>query len=337
MDYWRIYNQIVAKRKVDVPIGYTENHHILPDCLGGLYTEDNMVRLTAKEHFICHLLLTKMYERGSQEYYKMIHAFHAMSVMRSDNQDRYVSSRKYEYLRAEHAQAMSVFMTGRVSDFTWCYNLDLKESKMFKKDGVPTGWVAGGKLPKYLIRKCSNCEHIGTMTSRSKFCSEECRTIVKKEYNSNRPPILFENTKVGSKENEFVKVYKTCGSIMKTLRLVGLADGGANYDAANAWIIKYNLQDIPLEKQIVSDETRQKISDANKRTNASRAIKVSLALTNNPKTKKSEECKKQIGERNRRKRKVNDGVVNKTVDVDELDMFLSLGWKRGLLIKGKNC
>ena len=39
---------------------YTENHHIIPECLGGIDSLDNLVHLTAREHFIAHVLLTKM-------------------------------------------------------------------------------------------------------------------------------------------------------------------------------------------------------------------------------------------------------------------------------------
>ena len=33
---------------------YYENHHILPKSLGGDNSKDNLVNLTAREHFICH-------------------------------------------------------------------------------------------------------------------------------------------------------------------------------------------------------------------------------------------------------------------------------------------
>lgn len=50
-----------------------DTHHIVPTSLGGPDTEDNKVLLTPREHFICHLLLTKM-TRGSNRS-KMVYAF----------------------------------------------------------------------------------------------------------------------------------------------------------------------------------------------------------------------------------------------------------------------
>jgi len=40
--------------------GYVEKHHIIPQSIGGKNTQNNIVSLTAKEHRLCHLLLTKM-------------------------------------------------------------------------------------------------------------------------------------------------------------------------------------------------------------------------------------------------------------------------------------
>lgn len=59
--YTRIYYCIVdrAKNREDIS-GYTERHHVIPRCLGGSNTPENLVKLTAKEHFLAHLLLIKM-------------------------------------------------------------------------------------------------------------------------------------------------------------------------------------------------------------------------------------------------------------------------------------
>lgn len=39
---------------------YFESHHIFPKSLGGTNDKSNLVLLTAREHFLCHLLLPKM-------------------------------------------------------------------------------------------------------------------------------------------------------------------------------------------------------------------------------------------------------------------------------------
>lgn len=75
MNYKRIYDQIIDNRKQNSYDGYTENHHIIPRSLGGNDDVDNIVSLSAREHFICHYLLAKMYPKESFEWYKMNHAF----------------------------------------------------------------------------------------------------------------------------------------------------------------------------------------------------------------------------------------------------------------------
>ena len=71
MEYSKVYNKIIARGKErgnnkKILEGYYEVHHILPKCLGGDDSKENLVLLTAKEHFICHLLLEKIYpnEKG---------------------------------------------------------------------------------------------------------------------------------------------------------------------------------------------------------------------------------------------------------------------------------
>jgi hypothetical protein len=40
---------------------YFERHHIVPRCLGGTDDSENLVKLTAEEHYVAHQLLVKIY------------------------------------------------------------------------------------------------------------------------------------------------------------------------------------------------------------------------------------------------------------------------------------
>ena len=53
------YDSIIQKAKVRNLSGYKEKHHILPRCLGGKDNKENLAILTAREHFIVHMLLCK--------------------------------------------------------------------------------------------------------------------------------------------------------------------------------------------------------------------------------------------------------------------------------------
>lgn len=99
--YTRIYYSIVNNAKLQTRSKdvYLEKHHIIPISLGGENSADNLVKLTAREHFICHWLLTKMTEGKRKS--SMIYA---LSMMRCTNkyQQRYntkITSRVYENLK----------------------------------------------------------------------------------------------------------------------------------------------------------------------------------------------------------------------------------------------
>jgi len=96
--YTKWYNIIVQNALTRVNNGYIENHHIIPKSLGGLDTTENIVALTAKEHFICHLLLTKMVA-GTMKY-KMHKAALMMATRHGPKQARYnVTGRTYNILK----------------------------------------------------------------------------------------------------------------------------------------------------------------------------------------------------------------------------------------------
>lgn len=89
--YLKIYNTLVDKAKTRdwittgtrrrmgtnpaPPNTYMEVHHIVPKSVGGSNEKSNLVVFTGKEHFIAHLLLTKIYPDN----YKIVAAFILMT------------------------------------------------------------------------------------------------------------------------------------------------------------------------------------------------------------------------------------------------------------------
>lgn len=62
MNYALAYQRLIAKACARVcPEGYVERHHILPRSLSGSNDSSNLVCLTAREHFLAHVLLAKMH------------------------------------------------------------------------------------------------------------------------------------------------------------------------------------------------------------------------------------------------------------------------------------
>jgi hypothetical protein len=87
--------------------GYKEKHHILPRCLGGDNSKENLVALTPKEHFIVHMLLCKFTLGKSR--IKMLNAFHAMIYFTKKNRNYKVTSRIVEKLKIEFQKNNPVF------------------------------------------------------------------------------------------------------------------------------------------------------------------------------------------------------------------------------------
>jgi hypothetical protein len=111
--YKKWYDSIIAKASIrTTTLSYSENHHIIPRSLGGTNESSNIVNLSAREHFICHVLLTKC--TAGPNRHKMLYAANMMSQIARDYQYRYVpTSRLYEMLKKEFGQIHSERLSGR--------------------------------------------------------------------------------------------------------------------------------------------------------------------------------------------------------------------------------
>lgn len=134
MNYNLHYTCLVVRAKHRTLDDYTEMHHIIPKCLGGDNGLGNLVKLTAREHFIAHLLLLKMYPQ-----YKLIKAVNMMCVG-STNQSRSMN-RMYGWLRERFATEMSINQTGEKNSqygTKWIHHVGLcKNRKISKEDLIP--------------------------------------------------------------------------------------------------------------------------------------------------------------------------------------------------------
>ncbi len=172
MNYKQIYQDICNRAKLErdlriknrkEKIQYYESHHIIPRCMGGegelrdVY-HDNIVQLTAREHFICHKLLCKIFpnEKG---------LFYAVWNMTSrsgahDKMKRHIpSSREYESLRKKFSELMSKNNPGRNKSIETRKKLsESKKSKPSPRKGCKhteesklkmSRWQLGEKNPRF--------------------------------------------------------------------------------------------------------------------------------------------------------------------------------------------
>lgn len=91
---------------MDKKVQYCETHHIVPRSLGGSDESENLINFTAREHYVAHKILVKMYlqlyEVESKQYRKMVAALFFMTT--SKRWAGKISSKMYESLKTQFAK-----------------------------------------------------------------------------------------------------------------------------------------------------------------------------------------------------------------------------------------
>lgn len=234
MDYRRIYDSLIYQRRLNPAEGYTEKHHIIPRCMGGKDNEENLVVLSAKEHYLAHRLLCKIYPTEPGLWF----ALGMMSWCEAPTQRRYIPAKTYEIIRKEFAKAASINQTGeKNSGFGTRWVTDVKNRRSIKipKDKpLPKDFVEGRVIDwnkSHHTRKCVVCGHIGCMSVLSSFCSKKCKKNNSTSY-------------LDGKEKEFIIEYKRTKSLNKTLKLFGGKNAGGYIGKAKEIILNSNDQDV---------------------------------------------------------------------------------------------
>ena len=205
MDYQKIYNQIIERAKTRQLEDYSEKHHIIPKCLGGDDTKENLVKLTAREHFLCHRLLCELYPDNK----KLKYALYLMNIgkQRHKDADYKISSKTYERLKIEHSQLMvgNKNCVGRKQS----EEIRKKIGKANKKP-KPEGF---GKKPEDFSNKIKKSWENRTITWRDKMI-EGSKGVsrgkgIKKPYSGGKRNIIQLNIN-GEKIKEWNSITEAC-------------------------------------------------------------------------------------------------------------------------------
>jgi hypothetical protein len=177
--YTTWYMNIINSAKNRSLPGYTEKHHITPKCLGGDNSSENLVRLTAREHYVCHLLLTKMTDGMNRR--KMLFALWRM-VHGNKSQERYqINSKQYETIKRNMAQASSEQNKGK----------KMPEHLRLKMIGKPSP-LRGRKLSEETKEKMRIAAQKRKVSDKTK---DKISNSIKK-WASKRDPKMSEETKL---------------------------------------------------------------------------------------------------------------------------------------------
>ena len=117
---------------------YYDNHHIIPKSMSGPNSKDNLVLLTAKEHYMVHLILPKMCVVGSKSYTKMTYA---LSSFNTNRNGQVYNSRLYESFKNNYFKNCSGknhYMSGRT--FSKNHKSKLSSSKIGANNPQFKGW-----------------------------------------------------------------------------------------------------------------------------------------------------------------------------------------------------
>ena len=214
--YTKIYFDII-KNAQSRPnrSGYVEHHHILPKSLGGSNAKNNLVKLTAREHFICHWLLTKMVSTDNEQY-KVDKAFLCMSYLINSNHERYrIYGRAFENVRKKCSMSLSKKLLGDNNPMYGKTHTDTARKKISDSRIGKTPWNKG------ITHSNETKAKLSIIGKNRAPISEETRKKMM-ESHQNRVPIS-EETRKKMMESAKKRVFKTV-----VCKYCGLSGKGGN-------------------------------------------------------------------------------------------------------------
>ena len=161
MNYIKIYNGIIKNSYLRINDGYCENHHIIPKCMNGNNSKDNLVRLTYREHFLCHWLLCKIYP----ENYKLKSSFFKM-LENTKTKKRFVSSKEYNNVKRLLKDVK----------YPWLHKWQIENGSWNKgKKGVQVAWNKGIKEQRILCDYCGKDANPGNF---KRWHGKSCKLFI---------------------------------------------------------------------------------------------------------------------------------------------------------------
>jgi hypothetical protein len=248
MNHLVVYNKIIdnarnQSREKGREI-YYENHHIIPRCLDGNNKKENKVLLTAKEHFICHKLLTYIYPKNR----KIIMAYQFMTVGRNDK--LILSSRDFQYLKE------------------LCFATPMPEETREKIRKTLTG-RKNPPLSEETKKKISN-------SNRGKVRPpEHCLNISLSKRGSKLSAETKEKMSLSRKGKKFTESHKN------NMRQIGINNGMYGKNLFNIWIEKYGEEE--TNRKIKKFKEKLRILNQNRIHSQESKIKMSISQKNRKK------------------------------------------------------
>ena len=221
--YTNWYFDLIEKCRNQKIEGYKERHHIIPRSIGGSDNTDNLVNMTARQHFIAHLLLSKMCI-NTKHIYSMKYAL--WNMVNRDSGKR-TTSYQYERLRVNHSKFLSEYLTCENNPmYGKHHSLEHREriSKSSKGHKKPASYVA--EVRKRMTGK-GNPMYGKPITPEKRAQQQEMlknwnpmdSAEAKKKISDYRKSHVACYDLV---ENKYVQVHKTIWNELRNVRYVGV-------------------------------------------------------------------------------------------------------------------
>jgi len=167
--YYIWYFNLIEKAKKRNNLQEYETHHIIPRFAGGLDDDNNLVRLSYREHYICHKILTKLYAGPLKA--KAFLSLHRMCFAK-----KYGSpSKLYEQFRKEFIKHLKEYHPSRLNPESWSQTCKINAKKQWQNneerrknfsDKMKSLWKEG-KITPEMSRKNGKHNKFGILNHKT--------------------------------------------------------------------------------------------------------------------------------------------------------------------------
>jgi hypothetical protein len=203
MNYQKIYDNLIQKRK-DFTLYkknqkeiYCEEHHIIPKCMDGNDEKKNLINLFAREHFIAHELLCKIYPND----FGLIAALWRMC---NGNSSEIVSNKTYENLRIKFSKKISTDCHWKNDFRTWEERYGIEKSNELKE--LRSIYMKEKNPSFYIDRSGINNPSFGKTKDKYEYVAEAAKKISKTR--------IEKGLAKGNKSNSYVHIDDNIMKIM---------------------------------------------------------------------------------------------------------------------------
>jgi hypothetical protein len=112
LNFIRYLKLIAVAKSNEIPENeYTESHHIIPKSMGGTNDKSNIVKLTARLHFLAHLMLFRAFRCKNTCF--ALKMFLDKCANQNQSNRKTINSKSFASFRKDHSNFLRIRQTGK--------------------------------------------------------------------------------------------------------------------------------------------------------------------------------------------------------------------------------